>query len=175
MLGVVSERASQLSKRSLKIQATNSKLNLLKASLRHCKKWHRWRIRFSYHPGTGYSNWVTSIKMPVYTRSIMKRKWMEASQVWLNPKISKIKSKSKAIMKPPSSAKFLKDAIQSPLKSKTKAIRKLPSSCVKFLKDETVIPYVYTKIGHACKEWGLEVYEKYWLLSKQLIKVGSQI
>jgi hypothetical protein len=40
MLGVISERASQLSKRSLKVQANNSKLKLLKASFRHCKKWH---------------------------------------------------------------------------------------------------------------------------------------
>ena len=39
MLGVISERASQLSKRSLKVQATNSKLKLLKASFRHCKKY----------------------------------------------------------------------------------------------------------------------------------------
>ena len=76
--------------------------------------------------------------MPVFTRSTMKREWMKASQVGLNPKVSKIKSKSKAIIKPPSSAKFHEKP-----KTKAKAIRRFPSSCAKFLEDIPVIRQVY--------------------------------
>ena len=83
--------------------------------------------------------------MPVSTRSSMKLEWAKASQVRVSPKASKIFSKSKAIMKAPSSNKFFKDDLQSLQKSKsrTKAIRKLPSSCVKFLEDEPVIRQEY--------------------------------
>ena len=75
----------------------------------------------------------------VFTRSYMKREWMKEAKVEHNRRVSTINSKRKAIMKPPSSAKFLEDAMQSPLKSKAKAIRKFPSSCAKFLEDIPVI------------------------------------
>ena len=58
--------------------------------------------------------------MPVTTRAIMKRKWKEACQVehgqdesivTFGPKFGGIKSKTKAIRKTPSYAKFLEDSV----------------------------------------------------------------